>query len=165
MKKILFLSAMVLVILTSCRPHSDAFPSALVSYFPYSENQQLVFANNNGDTTIMTVTDVYVSEEQWCRFGEKCLAPVEMWVQASNDSMQMKASMDAYSQSLGMGVNVGDVNYNKEIQGDPFSSEMLSEIGDTIRFTREGHKAIVVRYEGLVEFDDVQHDCTWKMIK
>ena len=45
------------------------------------------------------------------------------------------------------------------------AAQMLEQLGDTIRFTNDGHEAIVVRYKGLVKFDDAQHDYVWNLVK
>ena len=62
-------------------------------------------------------------------------------------------------------LNAGDTFYYYDIPGDPFSDQIISEIGDTIRLSKDNNEAIVVRYEGLVEFSDLQRNCTWKLVK
>ena len=62
-------------------------------------------------------------------------------------------------------LSAGDTFYYYDIPGDPFSSQIITEIGDTIRLAKDNNEAIVVRYEGLVEFSDLRRNCTWKLVK
>lgn len=168
MKKMVVLCLFVAVALgfTSCRLRNDPFPASLVTYFPYTENQQLVFANENRDTTCLTVTEVFVSGAWSCPFGQKCRPPIEMTVNATNDSILFNVFMSAsYPKYLILDLKACDVYYYREFPGDPFSEQIISEIGDTIRLSKDNNEAIVVRYEGLVEFSDLQRNCTWKLVK
>lgn len=173
MKKLICFSILAAIIVTfsSCIQHYDPFPSALVSYFPYSENQQLAFASNNGDSTIMTITEMYVSKEFTESFGMKCCWSPEMKFLAKNDTISICGSMfipflpDGTSSEVVMSLTVGGLRYETDFSGDAYSTQMLSQIGDTIRFVKDGHEAVVVRAEGVVEFYDIQRDCTWTLIK
>ena len=165
MKKNLFLLIIVLGALISSCSHIDAFPPALVSYFPYSENQQIIFANESGDTTTLTVSEFFVSEGGRCPFGQKCLPPNELTVKMSNDSLMIFAIMEVIHQNLSIGLFIGELSYHETFTGDAYSPQMLEQLGDTIRFTNDGHEAIVVRYKGLVKFDDAQHDYVWNLVK
>lgn len=173
MKKMICFSILTAIIVTfsSCIQHYDAFPSALVSYFPYSENQQLAFANNNGDTTIMTVTEMYVSKEYTESFGMKCCWSPEMHFLAKNDTIYIRGSIlipfspDGTSSEVKIGLTAGSLPYEANFAGDAYSTQILSQIGDTIQFIGDGHEAVVVLNEGVVKFYDIQRDCTWTLIK
>ena len=89
-----------------------------------------------------------------------------MTVNATNDSILFNVFMSAsYPKYLILDLKACDVYYYREFPGDPFSEQIISEIGDTIRLSKDDNEAIVVRYEGLVEFSDLQRNCTWKLVK
>jgi hypothetical protein len=163
MKRLLFLSVILLVTISSCRRYK-AFPPALVTYFPYTENQQLVFANEREDTTALTITSVYISERHSESFCSKCGWNIALEFEANNDSMSISGYMNiTYTPFLQL--VAGSTFYYKEFPGDPFSAQFISQIGDTIRLSYDDHEAIVVRYEGVVEFYDAKHKCVWTLVK
>ena len=163
MKKILFLAVILLIALASCRRY-QAFPPALVTYFPYTENQRLVYANDKGDTTCLTVKQMSVSDEHTESYCSKCGWNIAMEFKANNDSIYFNGYMTV-SYSPYLILDAGGTYYYYDIPSDPFSEQIVSEIGDTIWLSKDGNEAIVVRYEGLVEFDDIQHNCTWTLVK
>lgn len=163
MKRLLFLSVILLVTISSCRRYK-AFPPALVTYFPYTENQKLVYANEGGDTTCLTVKQMYVSEKHFESYCSKCGWNIAMEFEANNDSVSIRGYMNiTYTPFLQL--VAGGTFYHKEFPGDPFSAQFISQIGDTIRLSDDNHEAIVVRYEGLVKFDDAKHECVWTLVK
>lgn len=172
MKKMVCFSIFIAIIATfsSCRQHYDAFPQALTTYFPYTENQNLMYTNNKGNITSLKITEMYVSKKYSQPFGVKC-GGAEMHFSAKNDTMSIHGSMEVPCMSDGeafgiiINLSAGNVEYVKDFIGDAYSAQMLSQIGDTIRFSKDDCSAIVVRYEGLVEFYDIPRDCTWTLIK
>ena len=163
MKKILFFGVILLVTLVSCHRY-QAFPPALVTYFPYTTDQRLIYANERGDTTCMIVTELFVSKEHTESYCSKCGWDIAMDFKAQNDSMYFSGYINV-SYSPYLILSAGDTFYYYDIPGDPFSEQIISEIGDTIRLSKDNNEAIVVRYEGLVEFSDLQRNCTWKLVK
>jgi len=163
MKKMMFLSLILLMAIVSCRRHK-AFPPALESYFPYSENQKLFYTNEKGDTTCMVVTELYIEEhsEPYC---SKCGSVITMEFKAQNDSMYFYGFISLIESPYYLFLAAGGTHYVYNIPGDPFSDQIVSDIGDTIRLSKDGHEAVVVRNEGLVTFDDIQRNCTWKLVK
>lgn len=162
MKKMMFLSLILLMAIVSCR-RDKAFPPALKTYFPYAENQKLIYANEKGDTTCMVVTELNI-EEQSEPYCSKCGSVIAMEFKAQNDSMYFYGLMSV-SESPYLFLAAGDTHYVYNIPGDPFSEQIVSEIGDTIRLSKDGHEAVVVRYEGLVEFYDTKRECIWRIVK
>jgi hypothetical protein len=154
---------LIMLTFSSCRRYK-AFPPALVSYFPYTEHQKLFYANEKGDTTCMVVTELYVSEAHNEPYCTKC-GNIAMEFQAQNDSMYFNGFMNAAYSYPYLVLDAGGTGYYYDIPGDPFSDQIASEIGDTIRLSKDDNEAIVVRYEGLVEFGDRQRNCTWKLVK
>ena len=163
MKKILFFGVILLVTLVSCHRY-QAFPPALVTYFPYTTDQRLIYANERGDTTCMIVTELFVSKEHTESYCSKCGWDIAMDFKVQNDSMYFNGYINV-SYSPYLILSAGDTFYYYDIPGDPFSDQIISEIGDTIRLSKDDNEAIVVRYEGLVEFSDIQRNCTWKLVK
>lgn len=165
MKKIFFLLIMILVTFASCT-YYEAFPPEMVSYFPYTKNQKISFTNENGYSTSLTVKEVYVSKKHSQYWGLKC-GGADMHFTAQNDTMSIQGNMEIPCMSNGEGLalditlSAGNVDYLKYYSGDAYSAQMLSEIGDTIRFINDDQEAIVVRHEGLVQFYDKQRNCTW----
>jgi len=165
MKKIFFLLIMILVTFASCT-YYEAFPPEMVSYFPYTKNQKISFTNENGYSTNLTVKEVYVSRKHSQYWGLKC-GGADMHFTAQNDTMSIQGNMEIPCMSNGEGLalditlSAGNVDYLKYYSGDAYSAQMLSEIGDTIRFINDDQEAIVVRHEGLVQFYDKQRNCTW----
>lgn len=168
MKKILIL-AFLLATLASCTFY-DAFPPEMVTYFPYAKRQKLSFKNENGCLTSLTVKEVHVSKKHSQYWGLKC-GGADMRFSAQNDSMTIQGNMEIPCMSNGEGISLdislsaGNVDYWKNYTGDAYSSQMLTEIGDTIRFSNDEKEAIVVRHEGVVQFYDTQRNCTWKLVK
>lgn len=168
MKKLILL-AVLLVSFTACN-YYDAFPPAMVSYFPYAKKQKLTFKNENGCLTSLTVNEMYVSKKHSQYWGVKC-GGADMRFSAQNDTMTIQGNMNIPCMSNGAGfaleifLSAGNVEYWKDYSGDAYSDQMLSEIGDTIRFTNDDKEAIVVRHEGVIQFFDKQRNCTWTLIK
>ena len=155
---------MIIATFVSCT-YYDAFPPTLVSYFPYTENQQLVFTNERNDTTVLTVLEVHVSEKRCYLRGAKCRY-VGMWFYAQNDTMTCRGETAlTFSNGIQMTLGTCGIPYDREYYGDPYSSQMAAQIGDTVHFTHGNYEAIVVRYEGLVKFDDAKHECVWTLVK
>ena len=168
MRKIIFL-AVLSVAFASCT-YYEAFPPAMVSYFPYAKKQVLTFKNENGCLTNLTVKEVHVSKKYAQYWGIKC-GGADMRFSAQNDSMTIQGNMNIPCMSNGVGfaveifLSAGNVEYWKDYSGDAYSAQMLSEIGDTILFTNDEQEAIVVRNEGLTQFYDKQRNCTWNLVK
>ena len=112
----------------------------------------------------MVVTELSVSDEHSESYCSKCGWNIAMEFKSQNDSMYFSGYMTV-SYSPYLILDAGGTFYYYDIPGDPFSEQIVSEIGDTIRLANDGNEAIVVRNEGLVEFGDTQRNCTWKLVK
>ena len=60
-KNIVFLFAIQLLILYSCRSHCDGFPDRYLKWIPYQMNDKIKYVNNH-DTIILSVIDYFKTE-------------------------------------------------------------------------------------------------------
>lgn len=174
MKKNTIILAIFLVIvcvfLLSCKREHHAFPYELRSYFPYEENQELTFVNDSNQTVEARVLKVETTEEYNMPYGCKCPdwdTQRSFTFESDNLSFYGLMSTEYYSRldiSCKCEIHGEASNfYTKFFEGDPFSGNFSSIIGDTIVMENNGDKLIIIKGKGITEFK--AGDIVWRLKK
>lgn len=146
----------------SCNKKVPAFPQELTAYFPYTPGQELVFNDEEGNEMRCTINEVEISQESSYKRCSKC----GLW-----PYMEIKGSIGLF---ILMEVDkdilhilcyfLGQDPFEKQIECNPYSSNAIADIGDTIKLENSiGNELVVIRAKGIVKYsiDNV----TWNLVE
>lgn len=181
MKKFLFVLFSCLT-LGSCEYKCDEFPQFMEEYLPYQMGQIVNFENNNGELIEFIVTErsVYqpLSNPSLCKCD--CTGEVQASLECCSDDFYAKnivifftTMMRSRNVSNGVSLSVsfysGDHLTCRKSGFDPYKEKNGNMVESIIEIRGEGNFTVdrikIERGKGLVEFDDVINNCTWKLVE
>ena len=180
-KQLLILSGLLLcVIIMGCKKtHCPAFPKAIAdTYFPYTENSMLNYANINGDTLIFTIDYYWLSDSYSFSADCDCEAHSSFYAESGSDPFSLDMNGNILLQNNRVGIKMlytwGSFTGNFVsfyIEGiNPYASNNVRLFGDTITLTTsEPNDRItsvqVIAEKGVTRFFDTKQDCEWVLVE
>jgi hypothetical protein len=170
--------------------YCPAFPEHLVDYFPYKIGDTLFFVNQNRDTLLFLVSDVYKSEETTVTKCGKCRCSLPVYSVEAYDTVRLKR--------IGMNINTGypciEFLYLQRSGYDDWYFDQITALGSCLRFYDKSNKdpfdiknsalfgeivilepeydkdqqiskVIISKSKGVTEFIDQKYNIQWKNIK
>ena len=166
----IFVTSMVFI---SCNKKVPAFPQELIAYFPYTEGQELVFNDEEGDEMCFTINNVYISPEGSYKSCTKCAwSPYMEFESVSNASDYIYGVVDALIESLQVNIHIKSHYFSDSIFCfddsifciDPLADEAITIIGDSIEITNNnGGKMVIIRGKGIVKYSI--NNVTWSLVE
>jgi len=174
----LLLIIMLAISFASCKEiHCPAFPKELRdSYFPYSAEELLKFANNNNDTLEVKIKNTWISDAHSfpkncdCECGAYAGFDTEM---DNNYLLKINGAIHVYSEPRGYSLECEF--YDSYLRIDGFKTSKYNHtgetaiFGDTIFMEKQEYYRIgsvkIVKDKGIVEFWDKQQNCNWVKIE
>ena len=174
----LLLIIMLAISFASCKEiHCPAFPKELRdSYFPYSAEELLKFANNNNDTLEVKIKNTWISDAH--SFPKNC--DCECGAYAGFDTEMDKKTLLKINGTIHFFSESKDYYLRCEFYDSYLSSDLFETLkynftektaifGDTIFMEEQEYYRIgsvkIVKNKGIVEFWDKQLNCNWIKIE
>jgi len=168
------LSIIIVVLLSTygCQKiHCPAFPTDL-NYFPYTEGQNLKFANFQHDIHSFITTKKYNSKGEAFEWNCKCVCVIESQFRASdNQGLDIQACLSfigrstASNGSLDFNISSGENFFIKLFQDKEIPyKEIGKHLSDTIFGVNGIAKVVIVKGKGLVSYTTVDGE-EWKLVE
>ena len=177
--------ALILIILiaslVSCKEtHCPAFPTNLVEYYPYSNDEVLKFKNYNNDTLTLRINNNWVSDSYTFDWNCKCSCEADAGFNTDSDSkysLKIEGRINFYNENSTsiLSCNFYDAQLSndnfetQEVVDNPYGEEMTKSFGDTIIMEKQDYYRIgmvkIIISKGIVEFWDKKQNCNWIMIE
>lgn len=180
MKKVIFVSLLIML-LSGCRDiHCPAFPERLLAYMPYKKGDLLKFKNLANDTLVIIVNDNWksnsYSSKKDPKCGCECQSQAEFKTEAKEpNSLRIEGGMAILGTDY---TTIGFNFYDAELSGDQLSQavtginpflENSPIFGDSIIIEHQENERIVkmkiVEGKGIIEFFDKKENCNWVRIE
>lgn len=156
-KSLIFISLVITgVFITSCNKKIPAFPKELTSYLPYTEGQELVFKDGENNEIKFTISKIDISKEGSYRKCTKCAwSPYMKFETVSGVADYMYGELFANVNNLQIGISVRNRYYYDSINCDPFATNAVAVIGDTIKIlNKNGEEVVIVKGKGIIKFTE-----------
>jgi len=177
---IFLVAPFVILSLTSCKTECPGFPAAYNDYFPYHERQEVKFSNGVGDTLSLIISEIWATDSY--SLGNFCKCVCESSAGFKTDfSSQYSLSISLNSSFVQQNFLIESImdfdqyneslSYSKEITTDPNKTLPLDNLTDTINLVSnfENNERVdwlkLVYNKGLVEFNDLNYRCVWKLVE
>jgi hypothetical protein len=174
MKKQLFIiiGALLLFFISGCRKtNCPAFPKSVANtYFPYTENCQLKFSNDNSDTSTFTINDYILSDSYSFGWNCKCACGAGASFRMKNNLSQviMHGVIYCYDNEALLQIDTNaEYYYYYFVDGiNPYSSDNVRMFGDTVRLTCADSTSVqLIVGKGVTRFFDIRQKCEWVLIE
>ncbi len=162
----------VCVFFISCKREHHAFPYELRAYFPYVENQELTFVNDNNQTMVARISRVEATETHYlpytCKCGDGYDSQMFFNINNITDSFYFEGTMathrDAFLMRCRCKLETDTwFDITEDRKGDPFSGHFSEILGDTVTLTKGNNEIVVIKGKGIAEFKI--GDVVWQLKK